>query len=197
MDPEKTPAPAGEQKPASGGAPVDLSATQAKRGRGRPRKPLVARAAAAADAKRNSPAGKADSLLDAAFLSESACCLVEIVDEVIGRTLAARIAKAVPTKLADFVKLQESVGFGEKDREMVGLSVEAMASKYEWMTKFGAEVFLVAWATQYSVRQARLLKFVNEMVAAQEKLNGIQQPAPRPLENITQFPGPAQPASRS
>src|SRR5262245_29864305 len=118
MDPEKKPAPGGEQGSTGGIPPVDLKSVHAKRGRGRPRKPIAARAAALADdAKKHSPAGQAHALLDAAFLSESACCLIEVIDEVISRTLAARIAKALPGKLEEFVKMQQVVGFGEKDRE--------------------------------------------------------------------------------
>lgn len=171
---------------------------QAKRGRGRPRKPILAKAAAAANAEKHSQAGQGNTLLDAAFLSESACCLIEIADEVIARTLAAKVAKAMPDKLAEFVRLQASVGFGEKDKEMVGLSVNAMAQKYEWMTKFGPEIFFLAWATQYTVRQARLVKFVNDLAADREKLGPTKPapapftppPAPKPGDPIP-FPGPA------
>lgn len=157
---------------ASDGGSVDLSAVKRKRGR-----PPGSKTKSVSDAPKSEPGGAQSATIDSRFLSDTAVCLLEIVDEVSAKVLTQRIRKVAPDKAEAFAELYAEVGLNEKDKRLVGMSVEAIARKYSMLAKFGPEVLLVAALSQYGLRQAKLYQFVNA-VAAERK----EKPAEKPQE---------------
>lgn len=123
---------------------------------------------------------------DAAFIAESCVLLLESGDELIAKTLARKLAKVAPEKAQDFIDLQKDVGLNEKDKGMLRASVSAIVKKYAILGRFGPEILLLVFLTQYSIRQIKLAHFVNEIVAERKgKTNGVKQ------VQATRFPEPS------
>jgi hypothetical protein len=150
----------------SDGGSVDLSAVKRKRGRppgsGNKTKSSI-------DTPKSESRSADTSTIDSRFLGDTAVCLLEIVDEVSAKVLRSKIQKAAPDKLEAFIELQSEVGLNEKDKKLVGMSVEAIARKYTLLSKFGPEVLLFAAVSQYGLRQERLHQFVAQIAADRAK----------------------------
>lgn len=157
---------------ADDGGSVDLSEVKRKRGRppGSKTKTTVS-----IDAQKSAPRNENASTIDSRFLGETAITLLEIVDEVSAKVLTAKIKKVAPEKLDAFIELHSEVGLNDKDKKLVGMSVEAIARKYTLLARFGPEVLLVACLSQYGLRQARLHQFVSQIAAERAKEKKTEQ----------------------
>lgn len=166
MDHQENAAPGGNNGPTENGGKLDLQPI--KRGRGRP-PGSGNKKAANNDAPKSQPGGSPDSESNAAFLADTAVCLLEIADEVNAKSLARKIKRVAPEKADEFVSLYSEVGLNEKDKKLVSVSVTAIAKKYSIIGKFGPEILLLAAVSQYGLRMARLHQFVNEIAEAKAK----------------------------
>jgi hypothetical protein len=169
---ENGPVENGKQSAASDSVSLDLSAVKRKRGR-----PPGTKTKPSNDTPKSEPRGAGASEVDAAFLGDTAVCLLEIVDEVSAKVLTARIRKVAPDKAEAFAELYAEVGLNDKDKRLVGLSVNAIARKYTLLAKFGPEVLLVAALSQYGLRQAKLHQFVAQVAAERAKEKTVQPEA--------------------
>jgi hypothetical protein len=160
---------------ASDGGSLDLSAVKRKRGR-----PPGSKTKPNPDAPKSESGGAPSATGDAKFLGDTAVCLLEIVDEISAKVLTQRIQKIAPDKAAAFAELYAEVGLNDKDKRLVGMSVEAIARKYTLLAKFGPEVLLVAALSQYGLRQAKLYQFVAKIG---EERKAEKQVQPEPSKN--------------
>lgn len=147
----------------SGSVPrIDLSGV--KRGPGRPRKD--GQPAGSGNAPKSSsprPLPQVDSA-DAEFLADAVITIWECGDELLHTQLLRRIREAMPDKVDDFIKLQNQVRLGGRDKDLARKALLRLAQKYQFLARFAPEILLLGLFAQYSVRQLRLVRAVELMV---------------------------------
>lgn len=109
----------------------------------------------------SSPNQKLEQIESAKFLGLGLVSLVELAEGFVHNSCENKIRKKLPERLAEFKELAEKVSLKDKDAEIIQTSVEKIAMRHDWMTKFAPEVLLCITLSQYSLRQMSLVKFVN------------------------------------
>lgn len=156
--------------------PVDNGDSVRKRGRPPGSKNRNRSMEIPGDASRNSARVSNPADIEAAkLLGAGLVSLVELAETFVHSGCETKIAKHRPEKLDEFKELAARLGLQTKDGEIISSSMQQIALRHEWMTKWAPEVMLSLTLSQYSLRQLHLMRFVN---------NVIVKPAPAKAESL-------------
>ncbi len=112
----------------------------------------------------------ANSLESAKFIGLGFVTLIELAESFVHGSAAKKIEKKRPEKIDEFKELAAKMGLQEKDKEMMSDCMAKIAERHDWMTKFAPEVLLCVSLGQYGLRQAALMRFVNNVTATKNDL---------------------------
>lgn len=87
-----------------------------------------------------------------------------------------------PEKVGEFKQLAAKFQLQEKDKEMMSSSMEKIAGRHEWMTKFAPEVVLAICLGQYGMRQVSLMRFVAAVTAEKKQPETQSAPIDKAME---------------
>lgn len=104
-----------------------------------------------------------DTLEAAKFIGVGFVSLLELFESFVHSNGAKKIEKKMPDKLAEFRMMCEEVGLQAKEKDLIQDTVQRIAARYEFMTKYAPELVLGVTLAQYGVRQMSLLSFVDKM----------------------------------
>lgn len=121
----------------------------------------------------------ADSLESAKFIGVGFVSLVELAESFVHGNAAKKIEKKFPERLTQFKTLAQELGLQEKEKDLIASSVEKIAIRHEWMTKFAPEVVLCITLGQYTLRQTSLLRFVSNLTDEKQS-KSFSTPPPLP-----------------
>jgi hypothetical protein len=167
------------ENPTAGGKSGDSTAIPAvnlagiKRGRGRP----PGSGKKTPDAAQPGKGSENASLADAEFLADAVVAIVETGDEVLQNALMRKLSAAIPAKAGEFAELQDEIRLGAKDKDLIRKCVVRIAQKYALVTKFAPEILLLGVLAQYGLRQARLVRFVENAIVTAQKTPRPANPA--------------------
>ena len=102
-----------------------------------------------------------NTLEQAKFLGEGFVALVELVESFVQNNCENKIRRKRPDKVQEFLETAKRFGLQEQDKKLISSSVEKIAGKYEFLTKFAPEFVLGVTLSQYGARQIALVRFVD------------------------------------
>lgn len=104
-----------------------------------------------------------DSLESAKFIGVGVVALIELGESFVHSSCARKIEKRFPAKLEEFKSMALALGLQEKDKELISDCATKIAQKHELLTKYAPEVVLGVTLAQYALRQATLMRFVDNV----------------------------------
>ncbi len=107
-----------------------------------------------------------DTLEAAKFIGVGFVSLLELFESFVHSNGAKKIEKKMPDKLAEFRMMCEEVGLQAKEKDLIQDTVQRIAARYEFMTKYAPELVLGVTLAQYGVRQMSLMSFVDKVTKA-------------------------------
>lgn len=174
----------------SGGKSIDLPTIQ-KRGPGRPPLPRDENGKSISNSKgaiilpskkesvsktTSSVQPTVDKLESAKFLGYGFTSLVELGESVVHNKAIAKVAKKKPARLEDIKKLLVENRLQSKEREMMAASVEKIALRHEWATKYAPEVVLLIAMGQYTARQIALMRMIENITITPPTQSSYEKP---------------------
>lgn len=104
-----------------------------------------------------------DKKEQAKFLGLGFVSLMELAESFVHTNCAAKIAAKIPSKLDEFKAMAQKLGLQPEDKEIMSNSIEKIAERHDWMTRFAPEVLLAVSMSQYGLRQMALMRFTNNV----------------------------------
>jgi len=104
-----------------------------------------------------------DALESAKFIGVGVVALLELGESFIHSNCANKIEKRLPSKLAEFKEMAGKMQMQEKEKELIAQCSEKIAVRHELLTKYAPEAVLIVTLAQYGLRQASLMRFVDNV----------------------------------
>lgn len=102
-----------------------------------------------------------DAIESAKFIGAALVSLVELAETFVHNSCTAKMERKRPEKIGEFRQLAAKYQLQDKDKELISSSMEKIAARHDWMTRFAPEVVLCVSLGQYSMRQMALMRFVS------------------------------------
>lgn len=124
---------------------------------------------------------------DPLFVVEAAVSVLELVDDSAGALLVTRARRVLhPDFVREFESTVEASKWGPKQKELLRKALDEMARKYDWATKYGAEILLVLLMVQHAAEFGRVMSLLSRMESQTAKARQVA---------VNQKPKPEEPAA--